>query len=111
MTHTTSPTDTPADGTWPGREHHVPVADTSMLPGTETAPPAAVSALHRAAQGAHRTIDRLADSAAPKVRHLSQTVGACTGSLRSTVRSNPLVSVLAAMVLGGLMSQIARPRQ
>jgi hypothetical protein len=38
-----------------------------MLPDSEKAAPAAVGLLKQAVQGAHDTIDRLADSATPAV--------------------------------------------
>lgn len=115
-----------SDGTWPGHEHHVPVADTSMLPETEKAAPAAVDLLNRAVQGAHATIDRLADSAAPTVRQLGERMAGADDALqakagqlretrdewaesvRSTVRSNPLACVAGALVLGALIARITR---
>ena len=121
----TSPRPVSGD-TWPGHEHRVPVADTSMLPGTEKAPTAAVDLLNRAVQGAHATIDRLADSAAPTVRKLGERFTGAdnalqakagqlrevrdewTESVRSTVRSNPLASVAGALALGVLIVRITR---
>jgi hypothetical protein len=68
---TTTPADKLADGAWPGQNDRVPVPQTSLLPGTEGAPAPAVELLHRAAQGAHHTIDRMVDGAAPTVQQLS----------------------------------------
>jgi hypothetical protein len=111
---------------WPTGDHRLQVSDTSMLPGSEKAPPAAVGLLKNAVQGAHDTIDRLADSAAPAVRQLGESVAAAGETLhakadqlretrdewvegvRSTVRSNPLASVAAAFALGALIARIIR---
>ena len=115
-----------SDGTWPASDHRVRVPNTSMLPGSEKAPPAAVGLLKNAVQGAHETIDRLADSAAPAVRQLGESVAAAGETLhvktdqlrekrdewvegvRITVRSRPLVSVAAAFALGAVIARIAR---
>lgn len=127
--HTDNRVDNQADGTWPGHDHHVPVPDTSMLPGTEQALPAAVELLHRATQGAHATIDSLADSAAPALQHLSERAAcaeaalqakanewresgsALTQKLRGTVSDNPLLTVAAAMALGAVLAHFTRSRR
>ena len=106
--------------------HRVSVPDTSMLPGTESALPAAVDSLNRVVQGAHDAVDRFADSAAPKVRQVSEAVsGAETAlrakadelartrdewaeSLRDRVRSNPLTALAAALALGAVIGRITR---
>ena len=118
--------DSGSDLTWPTGDHGVRVPDTSMLPGSEKAPPAAVGLLKNAAQGAHDTVDRLADSAAPAVRQVGERVAAAAETLhaktdqlrekrdewaegvRSTVRSNPLAAVAAAAALGAVIAHIAR---
>jgi len=125
MTDTTRSSD-PSTPTWQGMDHHVRVPDTSMLPDTQTSPPATVALMKRAVQGAHTTIDRLADSAAPRVRHIGEVV-ACvddalqvqnqrmrnagdewTDDLRDTVRRRPLTSVVVAFALGAVLARIAR---
>jgi ElaB/YqjD/DUF883 family membrane-anchored ribosome-binding protein len=111
---------------WPNGDHRVRVPDTSMLPGSETAPPAAVGLLKNTVQGAHDTIDRLADRAAPAVRKLGESVSAAGETLqaktdqlretrdawaegaRSTIRSNPLASIAAALALGAVIARITR---
>lgn len=111
---------------WPAHEQPVRVPDTSMLPGSEKAPPAAVGLLKQAVQGAHDTIDRLADSAAPAVRQLGESVSAAGVTLqaksdrwretrhewaegvRTTVRGDPLASVAAALALGIVIARITR---
>ena len=121
-THTDSMSDVP----WPTSDQRTRVPDTSMLPGSEQAPPAAVGLLNQAVRGAHDTIDRLADSAAPAVRQLGDSVSAAgatlqakTGQLRDTrdewvegartsVRSSPLVAVAAAFALGAVIARLAR---
>lgn len=114
------------DSHWPHSERQMPVADTSMLPGSERAAPAAVGMLKHAVRGAHDTIDRLADSAEPAVRQLGERVAAAeqamqakadqlrdtrdewTESLRHTVRSKPLASIAVALALGALLARISR---
>ena len=116
----------PSDVPWLTDDQRVRVPDTSMLPGSEKAPPAVVGLLKQAVQGAHDTIDRLADSASPAVRHLGESVSAAgetlhakTDQLRETrdawaegvrtkVRSNPLASIAAALALGAVIARITR---
>ena len=111
---------------WSNGDHPVRVPNTSMLPGSEKAPPATVGLLRNAVHGAHETIDRLAESAAPAVRELGDRVSAAEDALhaktdqlretrdewvesaRSTVRSNPLMSVAAAFALGVVIARITR---
>lgn len=113
-----------SDVPWSTSNHRVP--DTSMLPGSEKAAPAAVGLLKNAVQGAHDTIDRLADRAEPAVRQVGESVSAAGKTLhaktdrlretrdewvegaRTTVRSHPLVSVAAALALGAVIARIIR---
>ena len=82
--------------------------------------------LDRVVRGAHETIDRLAETAAPHVHKLEETVGHAgeklqanasrarelgdewTESVRCTVRDNPLAAVAVALVVGALIARIAR---
>jgi ElaB/YqjD/DUF883 family membrane-anchored ribosome-binding protein len=77
----------------------------------------------RVVQGAHETVDRLAETAAPHVQRLQEgmsSAGDLLGSrsgemreigdawadgLRSTVREHPLVAVAAAVALGVLIAR------
>ena len=111
---------------FPNADHRVKTPNTSMLPGSEYPAPAAVGLLKDAAQGAHDTIDRLADSAAPTVRRLGEGVAATremlrakseqmrttrddwAASARGTIRENPLVCVAAAATLGAVISRLVR---
>ena len=97
-----------------------------MLPDSEQAKPVAIRLLNTAVQGAHHTIDRIAESAAPAVRHLGDSVATANEALhvkanqlrvtrdewaesaRYTVRSNPLVTVVAAFALGAVISRLLR---
>ena len=115
-----------SDVPWPTSDHRVRVPDTSMLPGSEQAAPAGVGLLDHAAQGAYDTIERLADSAAPAAHQLGEQVAAAgeamhaktaalrdtrdewVESVRSTVRSKPLASIAAALVLGAVIARITR---
>lgn len=126
MTDNTTNSNPASVGTWAGSGHHVPVPDTSMLPGTEQAPSPAAALLKRAVQGAHDTIDRLADSAVPTVRQMGDGVSGAEDALhaklnqlratrdewaestRIAVRGNPLVAVAAALALGVLIARIIR---
>jgi len=75
--------------------------------------------LSRVVQGAHQTIDRLAETAAPHVQKLQEGVGAraehvremgdeWAESLRCTVRDNPLAAVATALALGVLIARLTQ---
>ena len=118
--------DSPANVPWLTRDQRVQVPETSMWPDSEKAAPAAIGLLNNAAKSAHNTIDRVAESAAPVVRDLGDSVAAAAEALhvktdqlrktrdewaegaRTTVRSNPLVSVAAAFALGAVIARITR---
>jgi hypothetical protein len=107
---------------WVTSDHRVP--DTSMLPGSEKAPPAAVASLNRVVHATHDAVDRLAESAAPKVRQLGERLAGAevtlretaqkmgttrdewAESMRGTVRRHPLSAVAAAMALGALIVRV-----
>lgn len=122
----TTPPDGASDGPWPTRDQRARVPDAAMAPGSENAAGAAVGLLNQAVQGAHDTIDRLADGAAPAAQQLGERVSAagdaihawsdpmrqtldeCLASVRTTVRSNPLASMAVAMALGAVIVRITR---
>lgn len=80
----------------------------------------------RMAQGAHHTIDRLSETAAPHIermegalagatgrlkeqaRHVRQTGDAWADDLRGAVRRSPLSAVVVAMAIGALIARITR---
>ncbi|PTT86400.1 hypothetical protein DBR42_13690 [Pelomonas sp. HMWF004] len=82
--------------------------------------------LSRVVQGAHHTIDRLADTAAPAVQRLQDGVHAASDSLsqrasdaremgdewaeslRGTVRGNPLTAIVTALAVGLLIARLTR---
>jgi ElaB/YqjD/DUF883 family membrane-anchored ribosome-binding protein len=78
--------------------------------------------MSRVVSGAHHTIDRLAESAAPHVdrlqatgedltqraEHLRHVGDEWTESMRSTVRDNPLAAVAVALALGMLIARVTR---
>jgi ElaB/YqjD/DUF883 family membrane-anchored ribosome-binding protein len=75
--------------------------------------------LSRVVQGAHQTIDRLAETAAPHVQRLQEGVGTraehvkevgdeWAESLRCTVRENPLAAVATALALGVLIARLTQ---
>lgn len=111
---------------WVTSDHHVRVPDTSMLPGSEKAPPAAVASLNRVVHAAHDAVDRLAVSAEPKVRQLGERLSGAEVTLRDTARQlgttrdewaealrgkvvrHPLSAVATAMALGALIVRLTR---
>lgn len=80
----------------------------------------------RMTQGAHQTIDRLAETAAPHIervegaltdatehvkdqaRHVREKGDEWADDLRATVRRNPLSAVAIAMAIGALIARITR---
>jgi ElaB/YqjD/DUF883 family membrane-anchored ribosome-binding protein len=82
--------------------------------------------MNRVVQGAHQTIDRLAEQAAPHVQRLEEKLTGADDvlheradqlrevgegyvrSLRESVRENPLAAVGAALVLGLLVARLTR---
>jgi ElaB/YqjD/DUF883 family membrane-anchored ribosome-binding protein len=125
MNETTHP-DGASDVPWPTSDHRVRVPATSMLPGSEKAAPPVVGLLNQAVQGAHDSIDRIADRAAPAAQQLGERVSAAgdaihakteqlrdtrdewVDSVRTTVRNNPLASIAAALALGAVIARITR---
>lgn len=99
------------------------VDTTNTIAGTHTEAPELIK---RVVQGAHETIDHLADVAAPKVQKLQQGVEGAGAmlheradqlrnlqeswktSLRGTVRESPLTAVATALVVGMLLSRLNR---
>lgn len=120
---------TPTNASWPNRADRTSVPETSLLPGSEKAPPAALGVLDHAVQGAHDTIDRFADSAEPTVRHLGQGLSAAGDAMhaqanrqrfvrddlaekaRTSVRSNPLKWVAGAITLGAVLAHLLGVRR
>lgn len=80
----------------------------------------------RMAQGAHHTIDRLAETAGPHIERVEGALAGATVSLkdgarqirekgdewaddlRATVRRNPLSAVLASIAVGALIARLTR---
>lgn len=81
---------------------------------------------NRMAQGAHHTIDKLAETAAPHIERIEGALTGATGQLklrarqarekgeewaddlRSSVRRNPISAVVTAMAIGALIARITR---
>ena len=81
--------------------------------------------MRRVVQGAHATIDRLADTAAPAVSRLQDNVAGAGNklhagadhvrevgdewaeSLRSTVRENPITAIAVALAAGVLIAKLS----
>jgi len=92
----------------PTGDHRIWTPDTAKSPDSEKAVPAAVGQMKQAVQGAHETIDRIADGVAPAVQQLCETRDEWVEGARTTVRNNPLASVAAAFALGALIARITR---
>lgn len=84
------------------------VPNTSLLSDSEKIAPVAADKLDQAVQGAHKAVDRFADTAVPTVRHVAQTGDAWAASARATVREQPLMALLAAFAVGALVGRITR---
>ncbi len=115
-----------SDVPWPTSGQRVRVPDASLLPGSDTAARAADGLLKHAPQGADDTIERTADSGAPTVRQLHDSVAAAEEEMQATtaprrdtldawieglrthVRSRPLASVATAFALGALVAGVTR---
>ena len=99
---------------------------TTPLPTTTDHAREGSDLLARVVQGAHHTIDRLADTAAPHVQKLQEGISSAgetvsaraeqardTGEewaqrLRSTVREHPLAALAAALAVGMVVARITR---
>jgi ElaB/YqjD/DUF883 family membrane-anchored ribosome-binding protein len=102
------------------------VAGASTPPASEIAAPPVVNLLNHAVQGAHDTIDRVADAATPAARQLGERVAAVedalhantdqlretkdqwVGGVRDTVRKNPLACLAGAIALGAVIGRLSR---
>ena len=100
--------------------------NTSLLPDAQNAPAASVDLMKRVVKGAHETIDRLADNAAPHVQRLGEGMASAgdalqakagqirdtrdewAESLRCTVRDNPLAAIVTALAIGALIARVTR---
>ena len=102
------------------------VGGTSQFAGAGAAAASGRDLLGRVAQGAHGTVDRLTETAAPYVQRLQEGLSSAThavqaraGQLRETgeewadtlrgkVRAKPLAAVGVAVAVGMLVSRLAR---
>jgi ElaB/YqjD/DUF883 family membrane-anchored ribosome-binding protein len=110
-------------------------SNTANTPATPSTPQAnegdkpvtaAVGFLEQAVQGAHNTVDRLAEGVKPTVQDLGERASSAEDALlakseqlreagdewmesvRASVRDNPLAAVAAALALGLLLARITR---
>lgn len=102
------------------------VPETSMLPPGDTPAMVGDDLMQRAVDGAHATIDRLADGVAPAVHKLGERVASAedalqaqtdlirekrdqwSESMRTAVRGRPLAYLAGALALGALIARITR---
>ncbi len=107
-------------------ENPFPASDN--VNGTDTTGRAAKKVLNNVVEGAHKTIDRLAETAVPHVQRLQEGVASASGALnagvgkarevgdewtqtlRCTVRENPLSAVAAALAVGMLFARLTAGR-
>ena len=100
--------------------------ETSMLPPGDTPAMVGDDLMQRAVDGAHATIDRLADGVAPAVHKLGERVASAedalqaqtdlirekrdqwSESMRTAVRGRPLAYLAGALALGALIARITR---
>jgi ElaB/YqjD/DUF883 family membrane-anchored ribosome-binding protein len=120
----TFPSDTPGTAGYPtGLDAETPEVHTA---GGANGSASGDELLQRVVQGAHQTIDRLAERAAPHVQRLSTGVTDAndmlhtktgewrekgdewTDTLRDTVRENPLAAVATALAVGMLIARLSR---
>jgi ElaB/YqjD/DUF883 family membrane-anchored ribosome-binding protein len=119
----TYPTDRPNPMT--GESRPSGFAETQP-PGSSVTQPAKDDLVQRVAQGAHQTIDSLAERAGPQVHRLQEGLheteqmvrqraeqakemaGEWTENLRGTVRQHPLTSLAAALAAGVLLARLTR---
>jgi ElaB/YqjD/DUF883 family membrane-anchored ribosome-binding protein len=122
----TIPNDRTADVPWPTSSQRMPAPDHSALPGNESTPPGPTSMLKNAVQGAHDTLDRLADRAAPAVQRMGDSVHSAEAALRDktsqlrekgdewvdgtrgSIRSHPLTAVAIALAVGAVVARMTR---
>jgi ElaB/YqjD/DUF883 family membrane-anchored ribosome-binding protein len=115
-----------SDFPYSGTPAHMPSGDGSIESTGNGADLHQQPLADRMAQGAHHTIDRLAEASAPHLQRLEHAVAGASvqlknqarqareagdqwaEGLRTTVRRNPLAAVATAMAIGALISRITR---
>jgi len=103
-----------------------PRTDSPADPGSSGAALQQQPLTDRMAQGAHHTIDRLAETAGPHIERMEGALAGVAGQvksqarharekgdewaddLRATVRRNPLTAVVASVAIGALIARITR---
>ena len=98
----------------------------SSSPSSTVASGARPELMERVVQGAHDTVDKLADKARPQVQRLQETASSASDSLharadqarelgdewaeslRATVREHPLAALGTALAIGIVVSRLSR---
>jgi ElaB/YqjD/DUF883 family membrane-anchored ribosome-binding protein len=122
----TIPNDRTADVPWPTSSQRMPAPDHSAPSDDESTPSGATGMLKTAVQGAHDTLDRLADRAAPAVQRMGDSVNSADAALRAktsqlrergdelvdgtrgSIRKHPLTAVAIALAVGALVARMTR---
>ncbi|MDE2079909.1 MAG: hypothetical protein KGI90_01025 [Burkholderiales bacterium] len=116
----------PISDTFPMPHAGMPAMDAPSNGPAGPLPATPVDLMQRAVRGAHETIDRLAESAAPQVQRLGDGMASASDALhaqagrlretrdqwaeglRGTVRENPLATIAVALAIGALIARVTR---
>ncbi|MDL2339600.1 MAG: hypothetical protein QFE16_17340 [Pseudomonadota bacterium] len=71
-----------ANGAVPSTHQSIDGPDSALLAGDAAAAPAAIDLMQRVVQGAHDSIDRLADAAAPTVQRWGESAESAEAALQ-----------------------------
>jgi len=115
-----------SESSYPSNPAQTPRTDGPAESGSNGAAAHQQPLTDRMTQGAHQTIDRLAETAAPHIERVEGALADASGhvkdqvrqvrekgdewadDLRATVRRNPLSAVAVAMAIGALIARITR---
>ena len=113
---------------WPTDDLRMRLPESTQSSDTDKRGPQAVGMMKHAVEGAHATLDRLADTATPAVQHLGERLSAVEDTLRvkaaqlrvtgdewaesarTTVRAKPLWALAGAVAFGAVLASLTRPR-
>jgi len=111
---------------WPTDDLRMRLPESTVSSDSDKGGPQAVGMMKQAVEGAHATLDRLADSATPAVQQLGERVSAVEDALRAkaaqlrvtgdewaesartTVRAKPLWALAVAVTFGAVLASFTR---